>query len=70
MDAANSGYPGPSCQFQVNRECLVKPESGVLLARPVHMALTVQDYNILMLDKYGRQTKQKDSVEDLVIANF
>tara|TARA_Y100000310_G_C20534804_1_gene740332 strand:+ start:355 stop:1119 length:765 start_codon:yes stop_codon:yes gene_type:complete len=29
-----------------------------------------KNYNILMLDKYGRQTKQKDACEDLVIANF
>ncbi len=29
-----------------------------------------KDHNIMMLDKYGRQTKEKDSCEELVIANF
>ena len=29
-----------------------------------------QDYNIIMLNKYGRTTKEKDSCEEVVIANF
>ena len=29
-----------------------------------------KDYNITMIDKYGRETKDKDNCEELVIANF
>ena len=29
-----------------------------------------KDHHIIMVDKYGRETKQKDACEDLVIANF
>jgi len=29
-----------------------------------------KDYNIIMVDKYGRKTNRKDKCEDIVIANF
>jgi peptidoglycan/xylan/chitin deacetylase (PgdA/CDA1 family) len=66
------GYETTSIHHKKFHEAIssVKDKWIVLYKHHPAVHLLYKEYSISMLDKYGRQTKEKDNCEELVIANF
>jgi len=68
----NKGYEMTTIYHKKIHESLqeIKDKWVVLYKQHPHVFAMYKDYNIIMIDKYGRRTKEKENCEELVIANF
>jgi site-specific DNA-adenine methylase len=68
----NKGYEMTTIHHKRFYEALqdVKDKWIVLYKNHPHVHILYKEHNIIMLDKYGREIKDKEKCEEMVIANF